>query len=73
VFFGGFFIALYLFWAPVRAVAWAFPVTYGTQMLQAIMLRGLPPAPAVLGGLTLLGVGLFALAWLLLARLMARR
>ncbi len=73
VFFGGFFIALYLFWPPVRVAAWAFPVTYGTQMLQSIMLRGLPPGPQLLGGLTLLGVGLFLLAWLLLARLMARR
>jgi ABC-2 type transport system permease protein len=73
VFFSGFFMALYLLLPPLRIVSWSLPVTYGIQLLQSIVLRGLPPSPLLLGGLLAIGVLLFLVAWLLTGRLMARR
>lgn len=73
VFFSGFITPLTSLWQPVRGLSWSLPVTYGIQLFQAIMLRGLPPSPILLGGLVLIGLALFTCAWLLLNRLMARR
>jgi ABC-2 type transport system permease protein len=73
VFFSGFLINLYVLWEPVRAIAWSLPVTYGMQMLQNIMLRGLTPSPFLLTLLATIGLVLFLIAWLLMSRLMARR
>ncbi|MGH2521095.1 MAG: ABC transporter permease [Anaerolineales bacterium] len=73
VFFSGFLLALYLLWAPVRVVSWMLPMTYGMQLLQGIMLRGATPSPLLLGGLAIIGLVMFLVAWLLMRRLMARR
>lgn len=73
VFFSGFFMALHLLLPAVRVVSWMLPVTYGIQMLQQIMLRGLAPSPGLLGGLLAMGLALFVVAWFLLSRMMARR
>src|SRR5688572_28309825 len=45
VLFSGFFTALYYFTAPVQALAYLLPVTYGIQLLQNVMLRGGAPDP----------------------------
>jgi ABC-2 type transport system permease protein len=73
VFFSGFFMALYLFWPAVQIISWMLPVTYGIQLLQSIMLRGAAPNLTYLGGLLVIGLGLFVVAWLQMNRLMARR
>jgi ABC-2 type transport system permease protein len=73
VFFSGFFTALYLLWPPARVISWMLPVTYGIQLLQAIMLRGSAPSPALLGGLAAISLVLFVVALVLTRRLMARR
>jgi ABC-2 type transport system permease protein len=56
VFFGGFFLPLASFWAPVRALSYALPVTYGILTLQDIMLRG--RTPDLLYPAALLGLGI---------------
>jgi ABC-2 type transport system permease protein len=73
VLFSGFFIALYLFAPPVRAMAYLLPVTYGIQLLQSVMLRGAAPNITLMAGLLLIGLVLFIVAWFQTARLMARR
>jgi ABC-2 type transport system permease protein len=72
VFFSGALISLNTLWEPVRVVSWALPATYGVQLLQNIMLRGLSFNIIVLGGLTAIGLFLFFVSWYLLRRLMAR-
>jgi ABC-2 type transport system permease protein len=72
VFFSGALISLHTLWQPVRVVSWILPATYGVQLLQNIMLRGLPLNYIFWGGLTAIGLFLFFLAWYLLRRLMAR-
>jgi ABC-2 type transport system permease protein len=72
IFFSGFFIALHLLLPGVHIVSWLLPATYGTALLQDVMLRGLPPEPLLLIGLILYGVLLFTFAWWRLRRLMAR-
>ncbi len=73
VLFSGFFTALYLFAPLVRVMAYLLPVTYGVQLFQSIMLRGAAPNPLYLGGLAVIGLALFVVAWLQTSRLMARR
>jgi ABC-2 type transport system permease protein len=73
VFFSGFFVALHLLWPAVQVVSWMLPVTYGIQMFQSIMLRGVPPDPRLLAGLALITLVMFVLAWLLTWRLMRHR
>lgn len=73
VFFSGFITTLRSLWEPVRVISWMLPVTYGIQLFQGVMLRGLPPEPLLLGSLVLIGLALFVWAGLLLHRLMARR
>ena len=73
VFFSGIFTALYLLIPAVRAVSWLLPVTYGIQLLQAVMLRGAAPDWRLMAGLLIIGLILFVLAWGLTQRLMARR
>ncbi len=70
IFFSGFFLDLRLMWEPIRVLAWSLPATYGIQMLQDIMLRGTSAPPILLGGLALIGAGLFVINWLLLKRRM---
>jgi ABC-type polysaccharide/polyol phosphate export permease len=56
----------------VHVISWLLPATYGTAMLQDIMLRGLPPDTILLVGLILFGVLLYTFGWWRLRRLMAR-
>lgn len=71
IFFSGFFLPLYRLWEPVRVVSWSLPTTYGTVLLQNIMLRG--RAPLANFSLALLGIGLLLLlfSWWRLSRQMA--
>ena len=72
IFFSGFFIALHNLLTGVHIVSWLLPTTYGTAMLQDVMLRGRPPEPLLLVGLILFGVLLYTFAWWRLRHLMAR-
>ncbi len=72
IFFSGFFIALHRLLGPVHIVSWLLPATYGTAMLQDVMLRGLPPDSLLLVGLIIYGFLLYAFAWWRLRHLMAR-
>jgi ABC-2 type transport system permease protein len=72
VFFSGFVLAIDEFTPPVRALAYALPVTHGIQLLQDFMLRGSTTHQwqmAALGGIT--AVTLVA-AWIVLRREMRR-
>jgi ABC-2 type transport system permease protein len=66
IFFSGFFLDLRLMWEPMKVLAWSLPATYGIRMLQDIMLRGAEAPTILLGGLALIGVGLFFIDWLIL-------
>ena len=68
LFFGGFVLELDAIRYPVKAVSFALPVTYGTNLLRDVMLRGSDPATLDLIGLVATAVGYGALAWLLMAR-----
>jgi len=71
VFFGGLFLDFRNLIYPVKAISEILPVTYGTQMLQDTMLRGI--SFSLLPMLKLLGIGLitFIIALLLMRRKMA--
>jgi ABC-2 type transport system permease protein len=71
VFFSGFMLDLRYMWEPVRIISWALPATYGSNLLQNIMLRGRGLDWIVLGGLIGIGVLLFFLSWILLRRRMS--
>ena len=73
VFFSGFFLPLENFIAQVRTVAYVLPVTNGVQALQSVMLRGRAPNIFTLGGLALIALVCFMLAWLLWRRNLKRR
>jgi len=73
IFFSGFFLALYRLWEPVRVVSWSLPVTYGINLLQAVMLRGQFPSIILLGALFGFALVFFLLDWWLLGRVMARQ
>lgn len=66
IFFGGFFLPLENFWAPIRIISYLLPLTHGILGLQDIMLRGIEPTLWVwlaLGGIALVSfllVNLFA-------------
>ncbi|HRQ39194.1 MAG TPA: ABC transporter permease [Chloroflexota bacterium] len=72
IFFSGFFLPLYRLAPPVHVLSWLLPATYGTQLLQSIMLRGQPGNQILYLGLLLFGSILFIWAWLRLRRQMAR-
>jgi ABC-2 type transport system permease protein len=71
IFFSGFFIALHRLAGPVQLVSLLLPATYGTHLLQDIMLRGLPVDTAALIGLVFYGLVLFVFAWWRLRRKMS--
>jgi ABC-2 type transport system permease protein len=71
VFFSGFILDLRYLAGPVQVVSWLLPATYGTIMLQNIMLRGSGIALLYLAGLLAIGVFLFILSWVLMRRQMA--
>lgn len=66
VFFSGFFLSLEMLREPVRWISNIIPATYGVQLLQAIMLRGLAADGSSLAILAGGGLALFLLAWALL-------
>jgi ABC-2 type transport system permease protein len=70
IFFSGFFLDLRLMWEPMKVLAWSLPATYGIRMLQDIMLRGASAPTMILGGLALIGIGLFVVDWLILRQRM---
>ncbi len=72
IFFSGFFIALHRLVDTVHIVSWLLPATYGTKLLQDVMLRGQSPEPLFMVGLLSLGFVLFLFAWWRLRHLMAR-
>ncbi len=72
IFFSGFFIALHRLLTGVHLVSWLLPATYGTTLLQDVMLRGRTINPLPFAGLLFLGVLFFAFAWWQLRRQMAR-
>ncbi len=71
IFFSGFFIALHRLAGSVQLVSWLLPATYGTSLLQDVMLRGLPVNPLALIGLVVYGIILFTFSWWRLRRKMA--
>lgn len=73
VFFSGFLMSLDLLIPAVRVVSWALPTTYGIIFLRDIFLRGLQPDFLLLGGLALIGLVLYVIAWVLMHRLIAAR
>ncbi len=70
IFFSGFFIALHQLADSVQIVSWLIPATYGTMLLQDIMLRGLAITVPVVLGLIGYGLILFIFAWWRLGRKM---
>lgn len=72
IFFSGFFIALHRLLNGVHIISWLLPTTYGTAMLQNVMLRGKSPEALLMAGLLAYGLLLFLLAWWRMRRLMAR-
>jgi ABC-2 type transport system permease protein len=72
VFFSGFVLDIDEFTPPVRAIAYALPVTHGIRLLQDFMLRGSTTNQWQIGALAVIAaVTLFA-AWTLLRRDMRR-
>lgn len=72
IFFSGFFLALYRLSALVRWFSWLLPTTYGTILLQDVMLRGQPPQLVLILALFAFAVVLLLVAWFRLGRQMAR-
>lgn len=73
IFFSGFFLPLYRLYPFVQVVSWMLPATYGTVLLQDVMLRGQFPSLLLLGALYLFGIILFLAAWWRLQRQMPRQ
>ncbi|MFO7540469.1 MAG: ABC transporter permease [Chloroflexota bacterium] len=71
IFFSGLFLASYRLWLPVRLFSWILPATYGTSLLQSVMLRGQGANLLLQLGLLLFGLILFLTAWWRLKRLMS--
>ena len=72
VFFSGFVLAIDQFTPPVRALAYALPVTHGIQLLQDFMLRGSTTHLWQVGALGAIALVTLVLAWLGLRRGMTR-
>ena len=68
VFFSGFVLAIDQFTPPVRAIAYALPVTHGIQLLQDVMLRGSTNNLWQAGALGVIAAVTLIAAWLLLRR-----
>lgn len=68
VFFSGFVLAIDQFTPPVRALAYALPVTHGIQLLQDLMLRGTSNHLWQIGALGVISAVTLLVAWLLLRR-----
>ena len=72
VFFSGFVLAIDEFTAPVRALAYALPVTHGIRLMQDLMLRGSTVNVWQAGALAAIALVTLFAAWLLLRRGMSR-
>jgi ABC-2 type transport system permease protein len=72
VFFSGFFLPLNTLLPPALAISDILPVTYGIYALQDVMLRGQPPAPALLGALAVMGIMFSILNTILFSRELRR-
>ena len=73
IFFSGFAFSLdQLIW-PARGLAYAFPATYGIELLQDEMLRGVTRSPGLLGVLAGGAVVAFLASWLLTRRELSPR
>lgn len=70
VFFSGFFLDLRYLTGPVKVVSYLIPATYGIQMLQNIMLRGMSLVMPLMINLLIIGGVVLILSWLLLGRQM---
>jgi ABC-2 type transport system permease protein len=70
VFFSGFVLPVSELQMPVRALAYALPVTYAIPAFQQEMLRGALPDPTALAALGVIGLVLFALSVMRLRRLL---
>jgi len=68
VFFSGFVLAIDQFTPPVRAIAYALPVTHGIQLLQDLMLRGTTVYLWQAGALAVIAVVTLVVAWVVLRR-----
>ena len=68
LFFGGFLLELDAIRYPIKAISLALPVTYGTNLLRDVMLRGIEPATRDLVGLTMTSLVYGGTAWVLMAR-----
>ena len=71
VFFSGFFLDLRYLLYPVRYISYLIPATYGTQLMQNVMLRGTKIQLSSIVSLIIFGVVLFVLSWVFLRRTMA--
>jgi ABC-2 type transport system permease protein len=71
VFFSGFLLDLRYFAVPVKIISWLLPTTYGSVLLQDIMLRGNSLLSIYIFGLVGIGLVLFGIAWFLMRRQMA--
>ncbi len=72
VFFSGFVLAIDEFTPPVRALAYALPVTHGIQLLQDYMLRGSTTHFWQIGALGVIAAVTLVAAWIVLRREMHR-
>lgn len=72
IFFSGFFLPLYRLTPLVQVVSWLLPATYGTVLLQDVMLRGEVPQLLLLLALYGFAIVLWLLAWIRLAGQMTR-
>jgi ABC-2 type transport system permease protein len=72
VFFSGFVLAIDQFTPPVRALAYALPVTHGIHLLQDLMLRGSTDALWQAAALGVIAALTLLVAWLVLRRGMTR-
>jgi ABC-2 type transport system permease protein len=68
VFFSGFVLAIDQFTPPVRALAFALPVTHGIQLLQDLMLRGTTNNLWQVAALGAIAAVTLVASWLLLRR-----
>jgi ABC-2 type transport system permease protein len=68
VFFSGFVLSIDQFTPPVRALAYALPVTHGIQLLQDLMLRGSTNHAWEIGALIAIAAVTLVCSWILLRR-----
>ena len=72
VFFSGFVLSVSEFTEPVRAFAYALPVTHAIRLIQDIMLRGTVTQFWAYGVLAIIAAGTLTFSWLVLRRGMTR-